>query len=70
MSNDNYPPGVTDGDIDKHFGPPKMKTCPDCSGQGSVYQTPTMPAEICLTCNGEGEIEKQDEFFYDDEYYE
>lgn len=43
MQNFNLPPGVTDADIDRHFGADKLHECRDCGDD--VYE-----GEDCENC--------------------
>lgn len=43
---------------------PMAETCDNCEGRG--YEDEEEPEEICLNCNGEGEVEPDDDSEYQD----
>ena len=49
--NKNYPPGVTDRDIDEHFGSPQE--CEQCGGKGQ-HSNEIEEVFECSMCHGTG----------------
>ena len=48
----DYPAGVTDRDIDEHFGSPPE--CPECNGTGELDDEEDGGIIECPVCNGTG----------------
>lgn len=55
MTPSNLPPGCTDRDID-----PPMVDCPECEGDGQVWDdgAPDAVPIKCPDCDGAGEVRK------------